>query len=301
MSLKLSDIRQFDKLDFLAKQLVEGFITGLHKSPFHGFSVEFAEHKVYNSGESTRHVDWKVYARTDRLYTKQYEEETNLRCQILLDVSGSMYYPHPDKTKIKFAALTAAALTHLLTTQRDAVGLTTFSDKIEYQSPQSSTASNTGLIIKALDHALNASPSATQTRVSDVIHEIADKITKRSLVIILSDMFQNVENLDEIFKSLQHLRHNKHEILIFHVTDHSTELNFEFDDRPHQFIDLETKQTIKVNPRDVKEFYQQKTAEMYRELKLRCGQFKIDYIEADTSDPFDKVLGAYLIKRKKMK
>ncbi|MEO9477357.1 MAG: DUF58 domain-containing protein [Cyclobacteriaceae bacterium] len=301
MSIKLSEVKQFEKIDFLAKQLVEGFITGLHKSPYHGFSVEFAEHKLYNFGDSTRHVDWKVFARTDRIYTKQYEEETNLRCNILLDVSGSMYYPKPNLDKIKFAALCAAAMSQLLSSQRDAVSLTTFSDEVLFTSPQSSTGSNLNLIFNELTRVINETEGAGSTNVATVLHEIAEKVHKRSLVIILSDMFQNNDNLDEIFGALQHLKHNKHEILIFHVTDQNTELEFEFEDRPYRFIDLESNQSIKVNPRDVKEQYQERISALYHELKLKCGQYKIDLLEADTSEPFDKVLSAYLIKRKRMR
>lgn len=301
MGIALADIKQFEKMDFLAKQLVAGFITGLHKSPYHGFSVEFAEHKLYNFGDSTRHVDWKVFARTDRLYTKQYEEETNLRCNILLDISGSMYYPRPSNNKIKFAVMCAAALSKLLSSQRDAVRLTTFSDEIAFQSQLSSTGANLGLIFNELTRLIDEKQGEGQTNVAKVLHEIAEKIPKRSLIVILSDMFQNTDNLDDIFEALQHLKHNKHEILIFHITDQETELDFEFDDRPYRFVDLESNKTIRLNPRDVKDQYQETISKLYNELKLRCGQYKIDLVEADTSEPFDKVLSAYLIKRKRMK
>ncbi len=300
MSLKLADIKQFENLDLLAKQLVEGFITGLHKSPYHGFSVEFAEHKLYNYGESTKNIDWKVFARTDRIYTKQFEEETNLRAMILLDISNSMHYPAPEKTKLKFAISCAAALAYLLTSQRDAVGLTTFSDLINYQSPIKSTKNHLNLLINELSETLEREGQPA-TNIPDVLHEIADKIHKRSLVILFSDMFQQQNDLEEIFHALQHLKHNKHEILIFHVTDHQTELAFDFEDRPHQFIDLETKEVIKLNPRDVREQFQANMNALYKELKLKCGAYKIDLVEADVSDSFDKVLGAYLIKRKRMK
>lgn len=300
MSIKLADIKQFETLDLLAKQLVEGFITGLHKSPYHGFSVEFAEHKLYNFGESTRYVDWKVFARTDRLYTKQYEEETNLRTRILLDVSKSMFYPAPDKTKLKFAVLCAASLAYLLTSQRDAVGLTTFSDSVEYQSALKTTRTHLNQIISELSNLLT-SEGATSTDVPAVLHEIANKIHKRSLVILFSDMFHQDNNLEEIFKALQHLKHNKHEVLIFHVSDYATELDFEFDDRPHRFIDLETNETLKLNPRDIRENYQTQMKALYQDLKIKCGSYKIDLVEADVSDTFDKILGAYLIKRKRMR
>ena len=300
MSTRLADIKQFESLDLLARQLVEGFITGLHKSPYHGFSVEFAEHKLYNFGESTRHVDWKVYARTDRLYTKQFEEETNLRAQILLDVSNSMYYPKPGLDKIRFSVLCAASLAHLLTSQRDAVGLTTFSDEILYQSALKSTKTHLNQLLTQLSDLLST-PGKAATNVANVLHQIADKIHKRSLVILFSDMFQKSNDLDEIFGALQHLKHNKHEVLIFHVSDHKTELEFEFEDRPHRFIDLETNETIKLNPREIKDHYKQHMSQLYQDLKIRCGSYKIDLVEADISEPFEKILGAYLIKRKRMR
>jgi len=300
MSIKLADIKQFENLDLLAKQLVEGFITGLHKSPYHGFSVEFAEHKLYNFGESTKNVDWKVYARTDRLYTKQFEEETNLRARILLDISKSMYYPQPDNLKLKFSVLCAASLAYLLTSQRDAVGLTTFSDQVHYQSPLKTTRTHFNQLITELSNLLK-SEGSPGTNVPEVLHQISDKIHKRSLIILFSDMFHQSNNLDEIFKALQHLKHNKHEVLIFHVSDYKTELEFAFDDRPHRFIDLETNEVLKLNPREVKEHYSENMEKLYTDLKIRCGTYKIDLIEANIEEPFEKILGSYLIKRKRMR
>ncbi len=300
MSIRLADIDQFRSIDFLAKTLVEGFITGLHKSPYHGFSVEFAEHKLYNYGESTRHVDWKLYGRTDRLYTKQYEEETNLRAHILLDVSNSMYYPKPNNGKIRFATLCAASLAYLLTSQRDAVGLTTFDEDIVYQSPVKSTKCHLDQLFKTLGD-LQTQEGGDNTNVSEALHRVASKIHRRSLVILFTDMFQKSNDLAEIFNGLQHLRHGKHEILIFHVTDKKTEQDFDFEDHPHRFVDLETNAILKLNPFEVKEAYQAQSKKIYEEIKLRCGSQKIDLIEADISEPFDKILGAYLIKRKRLK
>ena len=301
MQLNLANIRKFENLEFLAKLLVEGFITGLHKSPYHGFSVEFAEHKLYNFGESTRHIDWKLYSRTDRLYTKQYEEETNLRAHLLIDTSPSMYYPLPGKDKIKFAIYSAAAMAFLLTKQRDAVSMTAFSDEINFQTDQKSTRLHLNNLLSIMDQWLEKPPTqAESTNMSAVIHEVADKIHRRSLVVIFSDVFQQEENIETLFQALQHLKHNRHEVLLFHVTDINTEKNFEFQDRPYQFVDLETKETINVNPSFIKENYRKTMDEFYNQMKLRCGQLGVDLIEANTSDPFDKVLGAYLIKRKRM-
>lgn len=298
--MNLADIKQFEDFEILAKQLVEGFITGLHKSPYHGFSVEFAEHKLYNFGESTRHIDWKVFAKTDRLYTKQYEEETNLRCHILMDVSSSMYYPRPTKDKINFSIVCAGALAYLLTSQRDAVGITGFSDNIEFQTPLKSTKSHLSQMLIKLNNLRDIKPTQA-TDVASVLHEIAGKTHRRSLIIIFSDMFQKSNDIDEIYKSLQHLKHNKHEIIVFHVADRSTELDFQFEDRPHRFVDLETNHSIKLNPQEVKDYYHSEMSKLFEQIKLRCGQLKIDLVEVDTADPFDKVLGAYLIKRKRMR
>jgi len=300
MKLDLRKIREISTIDLLAKQMVEGFITGLHKSPYHGFSVEFAEHRLYNAGESTRHIDWKVYARTDRLFTKRYEEETNLRCQLIIDNSSSMYYPVKNKAKITFSVMASAALAYLLHKQRDAVGITTFSDTIEYQSQVKSTKTHLHKLFLELQKLLDQSQPSKKTAVADVLHQIANKIHKRSLVIIFSDMFDNTEEIKDIINALHHLKHNNHEVLLFHVTDPKTEYEFDFEERPYLFIDLETSEKVKVQPSEVREFYKKEIKKYYYDLKLKCGQFKIDFIEADVNDDFDKILSSYLIKRARM-
>lgn len=298
-----NEIKHTGSLELLAKQLVEGFITGLHKSPYHGFSVEFAEHRLYNVGQSTRHIDWKVFARTDRLYTKQYEEETNLRCLIVLDCSSSMRYPADTQAKLKFSVQCASALAYLLHRQRDAVGLCLFSDKIDEITQVKSTASHLNKAFRILENV--PGPVATpgkNTRVSDVLHEIAEKIHKRSLIIIFSDMFDGTgENQEEIFKSLQHLKHNKHEVLLFHVSDHETELAFNFEDRPYEFIDLENGQRVKLNPLEIKDSYTGALSEFHKQLKLRCNQLRIDFVSANAREDYFTVLQQYLIKRAKMR
>jgi uncharacterized protein (DUF58 family) len=296
----LSTLKKFENLELLAKELVEGFITGLHRSPYHGFSVEFAEHKLYNYGESTKGIDWKVFARTDRLYTKQYEEETNLRCTILMDTSNSMYYPKPGNDKITFSVYAAAALSLLLVKQRDAVGLITYDEKIQLQSELKSTRIHLNNLLKLYDQVLHSEQSKHLTSTASCLHQIADKLHKRSLVIIFTDMFQQQENLQDIFGALQHLKHNKHEILLFHVSDYATERDFEFEDRPYRLVDLESNETMTLQPHQVKETYRKHMFEYYENIKMGCGKLKIDFIEADIKDPFDKILGAYLIKRRKM-
>lgn len=288
-------------LELLARQLVEGFITGLHKSPYHGFSVEFAEHRLYNDGESTRHIDWKVYARTDRLFTKRYEEETNLRCLIALDTSPSMYYPEVSVSKIRFSIYAASALSYLLHRQRDAVGLCLFSDKIETLTPVKSTPTHLDKVFSLLNRVTSLTPVSKHTRVGQVLHEVAEKIHKRSLVIIFSDMFEGNENLEDVFKALQHLKHNKHEVIVFHVMDNQTELLFNFEDRPMEFIDLESQERIKLNPADIKTHYRREAEKFHQSLKMRCNQFKIDFVEADVQMDFNLILQTYLIKRTRMR
>ncbi len=301
MEISLKDIREIGNIELLARQMVEGFITGLHKSPYHGFSVEFAEHQLYNSGESTRHIDWKVFAKTDRLYTKRYEEETNLRCHLVIDCSSSMYYPKNSKGKITFSIMAAAALTYLLQKQRDAVGIFTFTDRLDIQTPVRSTSTHAHKILLILERLLKQDSQNEPTSIAPVLHEIAQKIQKRSLVILLSDMIHNQDQHEEVFTALQHLKHQKNEVLIFHITDHDTELNFEFEDRPYEFIDLESGEKTRLVPGEIKSSYQQAMKEYLNQLKMKCHQFKIDFIEVDVKEPFQKVLSQYLIKRARMK
>jgi uncharacterized protein (DUF58 family) len=299
--MELKKIREIGNLELLARQMVEGFITGLHKSPYHGFSVEFAEHRLYNSGESTRHIDWKVYAKTDRLYTKRYEEETNLRGVLLLDKSPSMYYPAGSRGKLSFSCLAAASLAYLLNRQRDAVGLVTFSEKIDRQTDIKSTHSHLHTLFLHLDEILASEPEPGTTNVADVLHEIAEKVHKRSLIVLFSDMFDQSDDDQEILNALRHLKHRKHEVLLFHVSDKKTERDFEFEDRPYEFIDMETGEKVKLQPSQYRETYVREVEKYYEQLKIKCGQFGIDFIEADINDGVNKVLSSFLVKRAKMK
>lgn len=300
MKVNLSEIGQHSRLELLAKQLVEGFITGLHKSPYHGFSVEFAEHRLYNEGESTRHIDWKVYARTDRLYTKEYEEETNLRCLIVIDASASMFYPVDTRAKINFAVYAGAALAYLLHRQRDAVGLCLFSATVEQLTPIKSTPSHIDKLFTVLEHLRKREPNQESTNAAKVLHEIAEKVHKRSLIVVFSDMFDVHDQTDELFKALQHLKHNKHEVIVFHVMDNPTELEFNFEERQTEFIDLESGHRLKINPADLRDAYRQQARSFHRALKLYCNQFKIDFVEVNTRSDYDLILQTYLIKRAKM-
>lgn len=294
---------QFDNLEFIASQIVSGFITGLHRSPYHGFSVEFAEHRVYNTGESTKHVDWKLFARTEKLFVKQYEEETNLRSYIVLDTSSSMLFPYQtDKvSKLHFSVYCAAALIHLLRKQRDASGLCLFDDKIETLTDAKLNSTHIQMLYAHLQGLLpkDAVPLNKPTATAEVLHQLADTIHKRSLVVIFSDMFSN-GNREELFSALQHLRYNKHEIILFHVKDKRMEENFEFSNRPHIFVDLESGREIKFSPNEIRETYKRQIADFYQDLKLRCGQFQIDFVEADINESFQHVLLPYLLKRSKL-
>lgn len=288
-------------LELLAKQLVEGFITGLHKSPYHGFSVEFAEHRLYNEGQSTRHIDWKVFARTDKLFTKQYEEETNLRCLLAIDTSSSMYYPAADWGKLRWSVRAAAALAYLLQKQRDAVGTCLFHETIDTYSFIKSTRAHLQKLYVQFEHLLQTEPATRSSQVADALHEVAEKTHKRSLVVLFSDMFDSREDTEAIFKGLQHLKHNKHEVLLFHVSDQATELHFEFSDRPHEFIDLETNEKLKLNPQEIRDRFTNQQQQWNAQLRLRCNQLKIDFISVNTATPFQEVLQAYLIKRSKLR
>jgi len=300
-------LQHFTHLELLAKQVVEGFITGLHKSPFHGFSVEFAEHRLYNTGESTRHIDWKLFGRTDKYFVKRFEEETNLRCQIIIDNSSSMYFPLPDgknakQNKITFSAYCAAAIIALMKTQRDAVGLSVFSEKVESHIPAKSSTLHHKLLYHQLDELIQPFDVKGHKKTSAVIalHEIAEAIHKRSLVIIFSDMMDSQSNSEEVFSALQHLKHNKHEVILFHVVDKQKELDFEFDNRPYRFVDMETGEEVKLHPNQIKENYLKQMSEYKTELMLKCGQFKIDFVEADINLGFEQVLMPYLLKRTRM-
>lgn len=302
----IEQFHQFDNLGLIASEVVEGFITGLHRSPFHGFSVEFAEHRQYNQGESTKHIDWKLFARTDKLFVKQYEEETNLRCQLVIDTSSSMLFPYSKgkkhlQNKLAFSVYTAAALIYLLRKQRDAAGLTLFSDEIEFHTQPRLSSVNAELMYRKLTELIQPENTHLKkaTNTAEVLHQIAENIHKRSLVIIFSDMIDNSET-DELFSALQHLRYNKHEVLLFHVTDHKQEREFQFSNRPHKFIDLESGQVIKFNPQEVKNQYVDTVKEYFNNLKVRCGQYRIDLAEADINKDFNEVLLTYLVKRKKL-
>lgn len=290
-------------LELLARQVVEGFITGLHKSPFHGFSVEFAEHRLYNVGDSVKNIDWKLFARTDKLFSKRYEEETNLRCQFIIDVSSSMYFPVNEYNKLNFSIQATAALIYLLKRQRDAFGLSLFTDHLLLNTPAKSTTTHQKYLFTHLERISKSQKMDVKTNVEQALHQIAELIHKRSLVVVFSDMLNTMQDeneTDALFSALQHLKFNKHEVIIFNVTDKSKEVDFGFENRPYEFIDMETGATLKAHTSKVKEAYLSKMNTYRQSIQLKCTQYKIDMIDADISAGFYPVLQAYLIKRQKM-
>lgn len=300
--VSLQQLKEFDNLEVIASQVVEGFIIGLHKSPFHGFSVEFAEHRLYNQGENTKNIDWKVFARTDKLFVKRYEEETNLRCQIVIDSSSSMYFPEGSHdNKLRFSAYCTAALMHMLRKQRDAVGLSVFSEQVDLHTKAKSTLVHHKLLHAHLDRLLNNPTRNVGTGAVECLHQIAENVHKRSLVIIFSDMLDSMSKAEEMFSALQHLKHSKHEVVLFHVTDKKLELDFEFENRPYLFVDMETGEKVQLQSNQVKEHYVKKIQAFKKDLSLKCAQFGIDFVEADIALPFRQVLLPYLIKRMSMK
>lgn len=300
------EVRDLGNLELLAQQVVEGFIIGLHKSPFHGFSVEFAEHRLYNQGESTRNIDWKVYARTDKMFSKRFEEETNLRCQIVIDGSSSMYFPEdtgqkPYVNKLGFSALAGAALMNLLQRQRDAFGLTLFDSQVNLHTHCKSSTTHYRLLLSHLDKLINNPERNKTTAAADALHQIADSVHKRSLVVIFSDMFEHHAEMDTLFSALQHLKHNKHEVVLFHTVDKSKEIQFEFENRPYLFIDMETGEKLRLQTNQIKKHYLEQMTKFMDELKMRCLQYQIDFVEADIHQGFRNILQTYLVKRARMK
>jgi len=299
------DVRQIENIELLAKQVVEGFIIGLHKSPFHGFSVEFAEHRLYNPGESTKDIDWKVYARSDKMFTKKFEEETNLRCQIIIDTSSSMYFPVKEGgkglNKLQFSALAAASIMNLLKKQRDAFGLSIFDNDVRIHTRCRSATSHYRLLLTYLDGLIKDTQQNKTTSTAKALHQLADSIHRRSLVIIFSDMFDSNESNEDLFAALQHLKYAKHEVILFHVTDKKHELDFEYENRPYLFVDMESGEEIKLQHNQVKELYIEKVSAYKDALKMKCLQYKIEFIEADINEGFVPVLQNYMVKRNKMK
>ncbi len=296
---------QFSNFELLAQSIVEGFISGMHKSPFHGFSAEFAEHKIYNNGESTRHIDWKLFAKTDKLYTKRFDEETNMRCHLIVDLSSSMFYPnlkeHSDLkyNKVEFSALASAVLLQILKKQRDAVGLSLYADSYQYYAPEKGNERHFQMLLDKLYNATTLAPKQSTTKTYEVLHQIAEQMHRRSMIILFTDMFQSEMASTQLFEALRHLKYNKHELILFHVFDKKTEFDFDFSNTPKHFVDVETGASIDVFPKSVQENYSKALNKYFKELKLKCDQYKIHYMPVDLREGFNKILMTFFEKRNK--
>lgn len=291
-----------DNLELIAKQVVEGFIIGLHKSPFHGFSVEFAEHRLYNPGDTLKHIDWRVYGRTDKLFIKRFEEETNLRCCLVLDTSSSMQFPEDSKqlNKLQFACVSAASLLQLLKRQLDASALALFDESVYYMSACRSAHSHYRMLTNELQKTLYYKAGNKKTNAAAALHEIAEQMHKRSLIVVFSDMMDDSEDIESLFSALQHLKYNKHEVVLFHIIDGKQEAAFEFENRPYEFVDMETNEHIKLQPQHIKNQYIEEMNK-YQEMVInRCHQYQIDRVAVDLNEPVEKVLYSFLLKRNNM-
>jgi len=305
MILETDLLNRLAPLELKARKIVEGFVSGLHRSPYHGFSVEFAQHRPYNQGDDFKHIDWKVYGKSERFYVKQYEAETNLRAHIALDVSSSMYFRHfADWSKLRYSIHFASALAYMMNRQRDATGLTLFDEKIRTRLPEKSTQTHLRLIFSHLEEELKQEKEKSKERrgsaSADALHSLAENLKRRSLVVILTDLFENVENHDSLISALRHLRHQKHEVLLFNVLEHKSERELDFSDGKFLFEDMETGSEIEVMPAQMKKDYQEKVREYTHKFKIACSNSLVDFEEIDTQKPFDLALLAYLNKRKRL-
>ena len=299
----------FGNLEFLARQIVEGFIVGLHKSPFHGFSVEFAEHRLYNNGEPIRHIDWKLYGRTGKLFVKRYEEETNLRCQIVIDNSSSMLFPVgrtvdlDNPNKLVYSVYAAASLIELMRRQRDAVVLDLFNTEVEFHSEPRMSQENKVLLYGKLEEQLSQydKNKPKTTSVAQCLHGIAEMLHRRSLVLLFSDMLYSKADAKPVLEALEHLRYNKHEVVMFHVFSGSLEHNLDYGNGMRNFVDLENSVSVKLNPVEVSETYRKIMAERKSEILSHCYNNRVDYVELDIDKGYEQALTAYLVKRAKIR
>ena len=304
MNIDYRSINILENLDLFATQVVEGFITGLHKSPFHGFSVEFAEHSIYNPGESIKNVDWKLFARTDKMFTKRFEEETNLRCHLVVDCSSSMFFPHNDDStidKLTFSILSSACLMNLFRRQRDAFGVSLFSDKLDFHKSPKVSKKHYFQLMYELEKKLKQKKNLNiLTNFSDSISNLVDLIKERSLIIIFSDFQGSRKKINELFQSLLSLKYKKHEIILFHVCDFKKEKKLEFSRGFYKFIDLETSTEIDFNPHEIKHLYKKEIDKSFDYIKEKSSQLRMDYFIADLNKGFEIMLKAYLIKRSRL-
>ena len=292
---------QLPNLELLAKQVVEGTLVGLHKSPFHGFSAEFLEHKIYVPGESTKFIDWKLYARTDKLYTKKFEDETNLRAHFIIDNSSSMHYPVrkgfdiEHLNKIQFSVLATAGLMEILKRQRDTIGLSIYSDTYEFYAKEKNNPKHHRMLLSHLEQILNDTRLQKTTETYRYLHEIAENIHRRSLIVLFTDLWEVRQNKTELFEALRHLKYNKHQVILFHVFDYKTEYRFDFPNKATKFVDIEHDTHLNIYPEQIKEAYEQAVADYFKQIKESCYKYKIDYVPVDIALGFKPVLVPFLV------
>ena len=284
-------VAKLDNMALRARLVLEGYIIGQHKSPYHGFSVEFAEHRAYGPGDEIRHIDWKLYGKTDRYYVKQYEEETNLKAYILLDTSRSMKYTSGKVTKLDYGSYLSAALSYLMLNQHDGIGLILFDEKIRKFIPPRSTSSHLNTVLLNLEKP----EIGSDTAISMVLHEMAERIKKRGLVILISDLMDDQES---ILSGLKHFRHNKQEVILFHILDRK-ELDFEFNTRT-RFKDMESGSQLTTEPWHIKKAYKKRILRLQDKYKKQCREQLIDYVPLFTDQSLDIALNSYLNKRQKL-
>jgi len=295
-------LSRLQNLELLARQVVEGYIIGLHKSPFHGFSVEFAEHRLYNPGDPVRHIDWRVYGRTDRVFVKKFEEETNLRCCILLDTSASMNFPQDEVAlnKFQYSIVAAASLIELLKKQLDATSLAFFDKEISHLTECRSSSRHYRHLIGLLEEQLQKGGQGVTSNLPEALHQLAEQMHKRSLLIVLTDFVFSEAGWPELESALQHCHFNKHEVILFQVMESKQELNLEIPNRPVELIDLETKESIKLQPGQVREEYVKAIRLYNHELNHIAQQNRADLVNIDLSEPVEQVLNKFLLKRNKL-
>ena len=278
------------RLDLIARLVVEGYISGLHRSPYHGFSVEFADHREYVPGDDIKRLDWRTFAKTDRYYIKEYEEETNLRSTILLDTSESMKYASGEVSKLAYGCFVAASLAYMLIQQQDSVGLALFDNAVHRFIPPRTTPAH----LKLLLHEMNQIVPRAKTSMELIFHDVAERIRKRGLILVISDLFDDPET---ILMGLRHFRHNRHEVIVFHILD-DYELEFPFDDTT-MFDGLEAYGEVLTEPRSLRRTYLEQVNDFVRTMKRGCRQHEIDYVQFSTAAPLDVALSAYLASRTK--
>lgn len=308
MSEELRDKSLYNSIDFKTTQIVEGFMTGFHKSPFHGFSVEFAEHRLYNTGESTKHIDWRLYARTDKLFVKRFEEETNLRAMFVLDSSSSMFFPYKESSKIEesnkfsFSIYACGVIMQILYKQRDAFGLSFVAENIDYLSPIRTNLAHKQYLFTLLENKIKQDNKLSKiTCLDKALHSLSEQIHRRSLFIIFTDLFSDSFSAEQLIDSLRHLKHNKHEVILFHVFDGDKEINLDYKQGYYRFIDVENKMELKITIEDIKKHYTQAIKDRLELIKSECNKLRVDFVAADINKGFDQILFPFLIKRSKLK